>query len=196
MPASAPQRRGPRVERKIVLDEDSARLAMTWAAERLSPDPHSKDGRGYFVESIYYDTLDLSCAKLEGVQKLPKYRARRYDGGAVIYFEEKLRRDDLVWKRRLICDEETLVSISSGNGKLDGEALWFRNRMRLLDLAPSLIVSYQRWALVGEDGIRVTADFSLQAHRCGDRPFVPAGEALSVLDGSVLELKFEAKSRP
>ena len=100
----SPERRGPRLELKFLLDAQRATEIFQWAQARMAADPHARDPQDpiYTVESIYFDTPMLDCLRGRGTDRLPKYRARRYNGnGQSIFLEEKLRRQQQVWKRRL-----------------------------------------------------------------------------------------------
>ena len=101
----SPERRGPRLELKFLLDAQRATEIFQWAQARMAADPHARDPQDpiYTVESIYFDTPMLDCLRGRGTDRLPKYRARRYNGnGQSIFLEEKLRRQQQVWKRRPI----------------------------------------------------------------------------------------------
>ena len=87
------------MELKFQLDTDRAAEIFEWAQARMDPDPHAQDHNNpiYTVESIYFDTPRLDCLRGNGVNSLPKYRARRYDGNLESFFlEEKLRQQQQV----------------------------------------------------------------------------------------------------
>ena len=196
----SPERRGPRLELKFLLDAQRSAEIFQWARTRMDADPHARDPQHpiYTVESIYFDTPTLDCLRGSGPDRLPKYRARRYDGnGQSIFLEEKLRRQQQVWKRRLPCKQGEFLAIAHGADGLRGDPEWFRMRFQVLQLKPSLVIVYRRLALVAAGGERLTIDQVVEASRVGDglSSFVddggtPAqGKPLRITELDVLELK-------
>ncbi len=187
----SPERRGPRLELKFLLDAQRATEIFQWAQARMAADPHARDPQDpiYTVESVYFDTPMLDCLRGRGPDRLPKYRARRYNGnGQSIFLEEKLRRQQQVWKRRLPCGPAELAAITRGPNSLEGAREWFRTRFRVLQLQPSLVVVYQRTALVASDE-RLTLDRCIEASRVADGDFEGRGQPRRIVELDVLELK-------
>ncbi len=190
------------MELKFQLDADRAAEIFEWGQARMDPDPHAQDPNDpiYTVESIYFDTPRLDCLRGGGVNGLPKYRARRYDGDLESFFlEEKLRRQQQVWKRRLPCRQDELAPIVGGATSLEGDREWFRMRFRVLRLQPYLVVVYRRWALVGAGDERLTIDRCIDAYRLGSglAAFVEdKGEPQRILELDVLELKHQLARSP
>jgi len=190
------------MELKFQLDTDRAAEIFEWAQARMDPDPHAQDHNNpiYTVESIYFDTPRLDCLRGNGVNSLPKYRARRYDGNLESFFlEEKLRRQQQVWKRRLPCQQDELASIVAGAASLEGDREWFRLRFRVLRLQPYLVVVYRRLALVGASDERLTIDRCIDAYRAGNSGAGFAedkGEPQRILELDVLELKHPLTRSP
>jgi hypothetical protein len=199
---NSPPRRGPRLELKYQLDAERTAEIFEWARARMDPDPHAQDHRDpiYTVESIYFDTPRLDCLRGDGVNSLPKYRARRYDSNLESFFlEEKLRRQQQVWKRRLPLRQDELAAIAGGATSLEGDREWFRLRFRVLRLQPYLVVVYQRWALVGAADERLTIDRCIDAYRVGNgtAAFVEdKGAPQRILELDVLELKHPLARSP
>ena len=192
----APSRIGPRSELKFPIDAGRAAELFAWSRGRLDPDPHARDPElaSYLVESVYFDTPRLDCFRRRGVDGLPKYRARRYDGvDREIFLEEKLRRENRVWKRRLGCGLGELGELTEGRATLAGDREWFRSRFRVLLLEPALLVRYSRRALVGENGLRVTLDQGISCRRLDGEglDFESTRPATRLCgDEEILEIKF------
>jgi hypothetical protein len=233
-----PPRTGPRTEWKAVLDQARACELFAAARERMRPDPHARDAAScsYPVESIYLDTPGLDCFEAQGLVDLPKYRARRYGPGSETFLEEKLRRDLLVWKRRIPVpgrDVAWLLDVAA-DARAPGHAPaqrpspdnaghepapvdplappggstgpcvvkdpgvdWFQRKLLMLQLRPTLLVAYERRALVGQQGERVTLDLALRATTLAGRAdFAPAGVPRAIGDGAVLEIKYDGEATP
>ena len=200
-PRRVPERIGPRVELKFVVPHEQADAALRLCRQDMQADPHAKspDDAAYLVESLYFDTPELDCFRRRGADSLSKYRLRRYDGDdGTMFLEEKLRRENSVWKRRLRASLEEIRAIVLGTKTLGAEAEWFRHRFRVLDLRPQLLVSYRREALVGERGERLTIDRSIHGLRPAPisdpaawHPFGTTGEQVDILEPgmAVLEVK-------
>ncbi len=187
----SPERRGPRLELKFLMDAERAAEILEWARARMDPDPHAKDPGDptYIVESIYFDTPNLDCLRRNGRDCLPKYRARYYNGDRQsMFLEEKLRQQQQVWKRRLPCGPEELAAITRGPASLEGAREWFRTRFRVLQLQPCLVVVYQRTALVAGDE-RLTLDRRIEAKKVADGDTEGRGEPRRIVELDVLELK-------
>ena len=190
------------MELKFQLDADRAAEIFEWARAHMDPDPHAQNPNDpiYTVESIYFDTPQLDCLRGDGVNSLPKYRARRYNGDLESFFlEEKLRRQQQVWKRRLPCRQDELALIVGGTTSLEGDGEWFRMRFRVLRLQPYLVVVYQRWALIGPGEERLTIDRCIDGYQLGNglAAFVEdKGEPKRILELDVLELKHPAARSP
>jgi hypothetical protein len=156
--------------------------------ERLAPDPHVADREEpiYRVHSVYFDTPKRDALRKTG---FPKHRLRRYDDSETRYLEEKFSRGRAVWKRRVQCTDNDLhyVEIDSSNAlPSDPRIAWFSHRFRTLQLAPLVEISYDRYALVGEDGLRITCDFSAGARYTGSTSV----SCLPLLDEeAILEIK-------
>ncbi|MHC4853303.1 MAG: VTC domain-containing protein [Planctomycetota bacterium] len=193
----SPERRGPRLELKFQLAAERSAEIFAWARTRMAADPHVQDPRDpiYTVESIYFDTPKLDCMRGGDWNRLPKYRARRYDSNQEsMFLEEKLRRKQQVWKRRLPCQQDELAALVHGTTRLDGYREWFRTRFRVLRLRPTLVVIYRRWALVSAGNERLTIDRCIDAVPVGDgvAAFARQDGGKRIMDLDVLELKHPA----
>ena len=177
----------------------------------MEVDPHvtDRDAATYRIDSVYYDTPDLQCFRRRGASKVPKYRVRRYERGDVVFLEEKLRRDDLIWKRRLGLTEAEVVPITDGTEPLEGGAEWFRSRFRMMRLRPTARITYRRHALVTETE-RLTIDDDMQAigllesrdisvklmSDVSDQSSAGVAEAANTTDVAVVELKYVGEPSP
>ena len=122
-----PPRKGPRLERKRLIDRGQVSELIRILGARYQPDPHVEDPDDpkILIETLYLDTPELdSIPGGSGVQ-LPKHRLRRYDRKGAIWIEEKLRRGDRVWKRRLPIPENSLEEVLVGRDPLSGFAEGF-----------------------------------------------------------------------
>jgi hypothetical protein len=155
---------------------------------QLAPDPHvaDRDDPIYRVHSIYFDTPKRHALQRKG---FPKHRLRRYDDSDTRYLEEKFSHGRAVWKRRVgfSHDDQPCVEIDSTEPLPNDPGMaWFCHRFRTLRLSPLLEISYDRYALVGESGLRITCDFSACATSSGS-----TGDSnLPLLDEeAILEIK-------
>ncbi|MEZ6197315.1 MAG: polyphosphate polymerase domain-containing protein [Planctomycetota bacterium] len=191
-PPSPPPRHGPRRELKFRLDPEEAAAIAARAAGVLAPDPHVRDAsRGYRVESLYFDTPEFDCLRRRGPDGLPRYRLRRYeDRDDPRFLEEKLRRGDLVWKRRLAVSPTEIAALD-GPGPLERPPLeWFRRRFEGLALRPVLLVTYRRLAFVGAEGERLTIDLDLRTRPPEGAAEARLGTEEAPEDAAILEMKF------
>ena len=157
---AAPEPLGPRREDKFLATADQAVAFADWAAGRFEPDPHTGPDGSYLVVSLYFDTAAFDSFRRGGDGGWPKHRLRSYGSDPELRFlEEKLRRGDRVWKRRVRCAPGDWPD-GAPAGDEPGQ-LWFRRRWQRLGLRPVLHVTYRRVAFVSADGDRVTIDSDL-----------------------------------
>ena len=182
-----PARKGPRTELKFVLPVADAQTLMSRWRSMLEPDPHVADKSDpiYRVHSIYFDTPKRHAIKGRG---FPKHRLRRYDDHPVRFLEEKYSRGSAVWKRRLGYEGTDLpepTPVTDLEHASNPQLAWFMHRFHTLELTPQVEISYDRYALVGEDDLRITCDFSPGARPTGNgQPMISLLE-----DEAILEIK-------
>ena len=201
----APPRIGPRTEWKILLPREAADQLFAEARKVMAPDPHVRGPSdcGYTVESLYLDTPALACFRQGGDGGLPKYRIRRYlpDSGAM-FLEEKIRRGDLVWKRRVPSNANEVRGVplerESDHGRAAPGMAWYSARMKLLRLRPTLHIAYERRALSGPEGERLTLDNRMEASiaSSGELDFPPAQPLTPFGTATVVEIKFTGAPTP
>lgn len=186
-----PVRKGPRTELKFRLHVAEARQLMSAWQEELDPDPHvaHHDEPMYRVHSIYFDTPQRHALRRDG---FPKHRLRQYDDADTRYLEEKFSRGQAVWKRRIPFSNNDLSLLddeSTGPLPPDPYLAWFSQRFRTLQLKPLVHVTYDRIALVGDNGLRITCDF---APRASLSSAAETGAPLTLLEEeAILEVKSE-----
>jgi hypothetical protein len=186
----------PAYELKFRLPEGEAARVEAWARQRLTADPHGRDG-AYATTSLYCDTPLLDVFHRSPGYKRSKYRLRRYESSGVVYLERKRRKGDRVAKRRDSIALGELPLLGGADVSLDWAGQWFYRQLRFRDLRPSCWIHYQRTAFMGgslHGPVRLTLDREVSGVPAADW-HVPCGleGARELLPGSVvLELKFRA----
>ncbi|MDH3998655.1 MAG: VTC domain-containing protein [Desulfuromonadales bacterium] len=155
------------------------------------------------INSVYFDTLDLVCAKdnIAGISERQKYRLRWYGELASSYgarYETKVKRASLGYKEVQVAniDQRELIGMDSAQvmetlsqDKIG--SLWSHYPL----LKPSTYVQYEREYFEAYRGIRLTIDKSIQFNE------IAPGLHLDVkghrfYDGVVVEIKFDPSERP
>lgn len=157
-----------RVEKKYVVGEEKARELAARLGERMIPDEFGLHG----VLNVYYDTEDY--ALIRGSVEKPvykeKFRLRGYSTPGeetMVFAELKKKYRSVVYKRRVVADEDRIERLLQGemipgeDAQTQREILWF---FLQYDLAPRAFVGYDREALVGREDpeLRVTFDRNLR----------------------------------
>jgi len=181
-------------EIKFLVNEATGIQIREWARGRLSPDPHGTGQHAdeYRVSTLYLDTAARDVFHRRGSYGRSKYRVRRYGEEPRVFLERKLRTSSRLAKRRTDIPLEELHLLKAAE---QGDRLtkWFRDRMRVRQLAPVCRVSYLRTARFAEtpDGrMRMTLDYSLTASSADAFALDGPGPA-SLLNGyMILELKY------
>ncbi|MDD4351966.1 MAG: polyphosphate polymerase domain-containing protein [Candidatus Gracilibacteria bacterium] len=140
----------------------------------LLPDNRGQNGK-YPISSLYYDAPDYRFywEKIEGIKFRRKLRIRRYledkafTGDSTVFLEIKQRVDRVTQKRRLplkyqealdFCNHGLLPDCQQKDRVLLEE---MESMLKLYNLKPSVITTYDRQAFVGTDydlGLRITFD--------------------------------------
>jgi hypothetical protein len=175
-------------ELKFIVDEAKVDALLEKLATTLGPDTYGGGDGTYSVASLYLDTPALGSFTRE----LPgKWRLRRYGVEDIIHVEYKAKPGpgQVVKHRSTVksADIETLAT--------SPKPKWFARDVEANALKPTQMVSYTRQAYMGFiDGIdlRVTLDHDVRAVPV-DAFVVPlrGDEAKPIVDGRVLEVKFE-----
>tara|TARA_B100000686_G_C16790236_1_gene978164 strand:- start:2845 stop:3615 length:771 start_codon:yes stop_codon:yes gene_type:complete len=204
----------PRYEFKYIAENQVVEALRERLKESMSPDPNAING-GYHVNSIYYDTPDLSCyyEKLDGEKRRFKIRARWYGeinsqtdlSKRKIYVEIKHRNNDMNYKNRVSVSGIYLPEFAENQDRLTrlGEVT---SEKELLDAAtierittqkpffPICIVSYYRQPLLCRFNprLRVTFDKNLRVFSpmSFNETFSNSGPRVLPPDLSVVEIKF------
>ncbi len=137
----------------------------------LNPDRHNKNGKGYFVRSLYFDTLQNKSfeEKMAGVENRSKYRLRIYDiNSAWAKFEIKSKYNESLIKETALVKRKDAIEIQNQNY----EALY--NNDTILKKAyrdfkkqhyhPVVLIEYEREAFTYDfNDIRIVLDTNLRA---------------------------------
>ena len=175
-------------ELKFIVDETNVEKLLEKLATTLGPDTYGGGDGTYSVASLYLDTPALGSFTRE----LPgKWRLRRYGTEDIIHVEYKAKPapGQVVKHRSSVkaADIETLATRPKPK--------WFARDIEANTLRPTQLVSYTRQAYMGiVDGIdlRVTLDRDVRAVPIHDFVLPQRGaEAKPIVDGRVLEVKFE-----
>jgi hypothetical protein len=169
-----------RYELKYVLYRDQAEVVSRELLAYLEPDAHGADGGRYEIASLYYDTADYKAYwdKIEGQRYRRKLRVRIYGDGPVrddssCFVEIKQRLDKTLQKKRVLLPISVATTLC-GSGQVVGDLFdadrsvvdEIRYLSRTLQLQPTCLVSYRRYALDGGDfepDLRVTFDTNLKS---------------------------------
>jgi hypothetical protein len=185
-------------EQKFVLDAATGSRVREWARARLQADPYGSGpfGDEYLTSSLYFDTNRLDVFHRRGSFGRAKFRIRRYSGADYVFLERKLRRPNLLVKRRTRVGLETVSMLAGGSLAPSTPGHWFADRLRVRQLAPTCLLSYHRTAR-GIDtprGLaRLTVDDQIRVVQADDFSLPEAGivGGQTMLDGEVIvELKF------
>jgi hypothetical protein len=183
-------------ELKFIVNGDTARMLEEWARAMTLPDPHGIDptGDGYRTSTLYFDTDRFHLYLRRGSHARAKFRIRRYNGGADVFLERKLRLNNKrVFKRRSTISLDDLAKLAGGSG--DSPGAWFTRRLQHRRLRPVCQIDYRRTArlaLPDNQPIRLTIDYDITASVLHTISFANDG-AVEILPGrSIVELKYGA----
>lgn len=192
-----------RFEWKYRVSPELAATVVEALRAHTEPDVHGTEGK-YFVRSLYYDTQDLRFyhERKDGVKVRRKLRIRNYaDDQCYLEIKRKIHRE--VQKERVALPLSQIATalngadpktVMAGRPEHDLRTLErFRFNMKSLGLLPTVLIEYQRHALVGRQDprLRITLDSELRC-RLQPRPHALFEEdaAQPFEEGCVLELKF------
>lgn len=197
-----------RFEWKYRVPEESARELIVLLEPWTRPDPYGTGPEGrYSVYSVYYDTADLRFyhETRDGIRVRRKLRVRKY-GGTEYFLEIKRKLNKKVVKERVLIPGAQFVAALDGvdpqslmEGRSEGDLRTlerFRFNLKTLSLVPTLLVAYERRAMIGraEPDLRVTLDHDLRGrtHPEATAPFEP-GPLVAFESQHVLEIKFSGR---
>ncbi|MBU1949927.1 MAG: polyphosphate polymerase domain-containing protein, partial [Candidatus Eisenbacteria bacterium] len=164
----------------------------------------------YVVRSLYFDTPDLDYywEKIDGIKIRKKVRIRSYDPRPkdnLVFVEIKRRENNRILKER--CPLRFALLPQAMDGEQGGSvaaALPVANRLTLsrfryllsmYELKPTILITYDREAFVGQDNdrLRVTLDMDVRSRMCGelDDLFIDDGMKRMEDTRTILECKFD-----
>lgn len=177
-------------------------------------DPFCKDleNRCYNVRSIYFDTPRLLFynEKLDGVEIRKKLRVRVYNSlerDSIAFLEIKRKYNNTVFKERVKLPLNDTLDVLNGaqvhipegfNSFSEAATLEkFRYLIKRLNLHPTVLITYEREALVGIDdpALRTTFDMNVRSYAHPQLEDIYREEDLTVLkkDEFILEIKFNGR---
>ena len=168
----------------------------------LDPWAAGDPSRCYTIDSLYFDTPDLSLFWANDHEQVDrvKVRVRRYADkpSSPIFFEVKRRINDViaksrgkvspaVWRELLANPGATIPAEVGGKDRMAVER--FLAIHRSMHLRPFTLVRYQRepWMSTVDDYARVTFDTWIQAHKLDSLTFDPDGGRWRALDDAVMQ---------
>lgn len=195
-----------RFEFKYLLDQAIAEAIKEDIKHFLMLDPYTKEGQGYWVNTIYLDNQRLTCfwEKTDGLFFRKKLRFRAYGKkkDSAIFFELKRKKGDIILKDRLVVEKKHLEPIlensldyllkkkKGAEQELMKECLSFKWQR---DLKPVILITYFRQAFISSyQDLRLTFDTQIRGVKLRDFSFnQDPDQEKDILDkGTILELKF------
>lgn len=158
---------------KFFISENEYRVLSRKLKEILPVDVHSKEGKGYFIRSLYFDTVEDKAfwEKEAGTMYRKKYRLRTYDLDAKkVKFEIKNKINNQIFKETAWISREDALEVQEGNY---GVLLKYKNKVlnkiyyefKKERYMPVVMVDYVREPFVLPfNNIRVTFDKFLQSN--------------------------------
>lgn len=153
-----------RYEIKYILNKEQVLYLRKALVGHMEIDQYGKTS----IASIYYDTPDYRLIRTS-IEKPPfkeKIRLRSYGlakPGSTVFLELKRKADKIVYKRRVVTDEETVNKFFNyegdvtADGQIAREITYFRNYYK--NLNPAILIIYDRVAYYQKDGdLRITID--------------------------------------
>jgi hypothetical protein len=185
-------------EIKFLIDPGLAPRIRDWARTHLQPDPHGTGqfGDDYDTSSLYFDTRHFDVFHRRRSFARAKYRVRRYGDSDVVFLERKLRKPDLLIKRRTVSSLDSLTRLHRPEDDRTWEGAWFQRRLQMRKLRPVCQVSYHRTARVimcPEGLARLTLDGRLRAVHTTESAFTRDHDVTFLDDRMILELKYRVR---
>ena len=96
----------PSFELKFLVDVEAAARILSFAQDRLDPDPFGDPALGgaYEIHTLYLDTRAFDVYHRSESFRRRKFRVRRYGAASGVHLEQKTRANDKVSKRRTPAD--------------------------------------------------------------------------------------------
>tara|TARA_B100000686_G_C16707641_1_gene927278 strand:- start:593 stop:1363 length:771 start_codon:yes stop_codon:yes gene_type:complete len=204
----------PRYEFKYIARIEVVEALRERLKDSMIPDPNAING-GYHVNSIYYDTPDLSCyyEKLDGEKCRFKLRVRWYGeidhqtdlSSLKVYTEIKHRNNDMNYKNRAYVSGKHLPEFAENQDRLlrlgeivtkdqNAEAATIERLTSQKSFFPICIVSYFRQPLLCRFNPRLRVTFDTNLRTLGPKSYNQTvsenGSRVLPLDLCVVEIKF------
>lgn len=185
-------------EIKFLVPADIGVGIREWARRHLTADPHGAGPHGdeYLTSTIYFDSPGYDVFHRRGSYGRSKYRIRRYNGGSEVFLERKLRRPNMLTKRRTLTPLATLAQLERAE-PADWSGHWFHRRLLLRRLQPVCEITYHRIARGGmspQGPMRLTLDQRLAVSAARRPAFEERSSSRSFNDGAmILELKYRSE---
>lgn len=167
----------------------------------MKRDPHQKENEGYFIRSLYFDTIDDTFVneKLSGVSLRDKYRFRIYEFDQDwVKVERKRKTGMYISKTTAIIKRNNADEILNGriesllNAKSrNSNTLYFDFKSKFLK--PVLIIDYTRDAYILDyNNIRITFDKDIQVNNYNYDYFNPKLPTMQIQPEEVIimEVKY------
>jgi SPX domain protein involved in polyphosphate accumulation len=201
-----------RFEIKYRLPPGGAEIVREMIRPHVNYDPHAPEQTGfrYVVRSAYFDTPDLDYywEKIDGLKLRKKVRIRSYDPRPkdnLVFVEIKRRENNRILKERCplrfallpqAMDEETGGAVAAALPVAHRLTLSrFRYLLRMDELKPTILISYDREAFVGRDNdrLRVTLDMDVRSKLISEIDELFSDEGMKRMEdtSTILECKFD-----
>lgn len=189
-----------RHELKFLLSQIEYENLKCLLAAVMNPDENARSGDGYYIRSLYFDTIaDTDYAgKVTGISERKKIRLRIYDTGTdKVKLEIKNKYGDYSVKETATIRREDASELAVHNyqallkydDSVSGKA--YHNFM-LYYYMPKVIVDYDREAyMLPVENVRITFDKNVRAAKASDL-FCPSLPTVHLLPAGqvILEVKY------
>lgn len=191
-----------RHEYKYIVDEKQYAVLELKASVLMKKDLHALRSGKYQITSLYFDDYQNSCfyENENGTDPRSKFRIRYYNNDTkYIKLEKKSKSHGMTQKESCAITEEQCMMLMNGmipgvTGDMSEKQANLFSEMRLRNMLPKVIVSYERIPYVYQAGnVRITFDRNLTSScdinafldgTFGKRPIMESGM-------SVLEVKWD-----
>ncbi len=200
---TASQVHNKRIELKYLLDTRLSLEVRQWACENLGVDGHCSEclGDSYEINTLYFDTPELSLFHRLSNAGKTKHRIRRYGDETTLWVETKRKKGNVVFKNRTASNESDVTGRLLNLGDDSpwcGD--WFASRILERHLQPTIQVHYRRFARTSTldgQGMRLTIDSRLQASPANSFNVASSSDKVNrelrtnAASVEILELKFQ-----